>query len=564
MANADKTADEDRGAYDDKSKGLIAIVMTALAVMMLMIVDQLAVFLSALDTTIITTALPVIADHFHSSAGYTWVGSAYLLANAAATPLWGKLSDIFGRKPMLLFANVVFFVGSLVAALSNSIGMLIAARAVQGIGGAGLLTLVDIAISDLFSLRTRGTYLGIIGGVWAIAAAIGPVIGGALTQRVSWRWCFYINLPLDGLAFIVILFFLKLPTPRVPVIEGLRAIDWLGNIFVTGGTVMFLLGLQYGGVTHPWNSAIVLCLIIIGAFCLGIFILVEWRVATYPLMQLDVFKSRSNAAVLILTFLHGFTFIAAFYYLPLFFQVSRGASALLSGVYLLPAAIPTGLAAFATGAFIGITGNYLIPIYVGVTFMTLGFGLFIDLHADSSWAKIIIYQIIAGIGMGSLFQPPLVALQAGIKQRDIASNTATFNFLRLIAESISLVVGQVVFQNQMKSQTPYLISTIGPELAEQIGAHDAAASTSLIHSLQGMQKNVVERVFANSLRPAWIMYTAVAGLAIVAALFISRTVLTKDHEIAEVGLEAEKKHAADRKAERAARGNKSDGQGPWV
>lgn len=327
---------------------------------------------------------------------------------------------------------------------------------------------------------------------------------------------------------------------------------------------MFLLGLQYGGVTRPWISAIVLCLIILGAFCLVVLVLVEWRVAKYPPMQLDIFKSRFNAALLVLTFLHGFTFIAAFYYLPLYFQVSRAASALLSGVYLLPAAIPTGLAAFAKGAFIGITGNYLIPIYVGVTFMTLGFGLFINLHADSSWAKIIIYQIIAGIGMGSLLQPPLVALQAGIKQRDIASSTATSNFLRLIAESISLVVGQVIFQNQMKDKTPYLISTIGSRLAEQIGAHDAAASTSLIHSLGGAQKKVVERVFANSLRPAWIMYTAVAGLSIVAALLISRTVLSKDHEIAEVGLEAEKRHAADRKAEKAARGNKSDGQGPWV
>jgi MFS family permease len=149
---------------------------------------QLAVFCSALDITIITTALPKIAEHFHSAAGFTWIGASYILASAASTPLWGKISDIFGRKPILLVANIVFMIGSLIAALSVNIGMLITARTIQGIGGGGLLTLVDIVICDLFSLRTRGAYLGVIGAVWAIACGIGPVIGGVFTQRVSWRW----------------------------------------------------------------------------------------------------------------------------------------------------------------------------------------------------------------------------------------------------------------------------------------------------------------------------------------------------------------------------------------
>jgi hypothetical protein len=153
----------------------------------------LSVFLAALDTTIITTALPTISEHFHSSAGYTWIGSAYLLANAASTPSWGKFSDIWGRKPVLLIAAGIFFVGSLLAAVSVSIGMLIVARAVQGIGGGGLIILVNICISDLFSMRKRGQYFGIIGMVWAFASAVGPSLGGVFTEKVSWRWCFYIN-----------------------------------------------------------------------------------------------------------------------------------------------------------------------------------------------------------------------------------------------------------------------------------------------------------------------------------------------------------------------------------
>lgn len=153
----------------------------------------ISVFLAALDNTIITTALPTISEHFHSNAGYTWIGSAYLLANAASTPSWGKFSDIWGRKPILLAAAAIFFIGSLLAATSVNIGMLITARAIQGTGGGGLIVLVNICISDLFSMRDRGKYFGIIGMVWAFASTVGPILGGVFTEKVSWRWCFYIN-----------------------------------------------------------------------------------------------------------------------------------------------------------------------------------------------------------------------------------------------------------------------------------------------------------------------------------------------------------------------------------
>jgi fucose permease len=152
-----------------------------------------SVFLAALDVTIVTTALPTISEHFHSNAGYTWIGSAYLLANAASTPSWGKLSDIWGRKPILLLAAGIFFVGSLLAAVSVSIAMLIVARVIQGVGGGGLIVLVNIAISDLFSMRNRGKYFGMVGMTWALASAVGPLLGGVFTEKVTWRWCFYLN-----------------------------------------------------------------------------------------------------------------------------------------------------------------------------------------------------------------------------------------------------------------------------------------------------------------------------------------------------------------------------------
>ena len=166
---------------------------TKLQTVIIMLCLCASVFLAALDTTIITTALPTISEHFHSNAGYTWIGSAYLLANSASTPSWGKFSDIWGRKPIILLAAAIFFLGSLLAAISVNIGMLITARAIQGIGGGGLIILTNICISDLFSMRNRGTYFGVIGMVWALASAVGPVLGGVFTEKVSWRWCFYVN-----------------------------------------------------------------------------------------------------------------------------------------------------------------------------------------------------------------------------------------------------------------------------------------------------------------------------------------------------------------------------------
>ena len=386
-----------------RSKLKVALIMLSLCI---------AVLLVALDITIVTTALPTIAEHFQSASGYTWIGSAYLIANSAATPIWGKVSDIFGRKPILLVTNAIFFVGSLLAAVSVNMDMLIASRVIQGIGGGGLVVLVNICISDLFTMRERGAYFGMIGGVWALASSMGPIVGGAFTQNVSWRWCFYINLPFDGLAFIIILLALDLHTPKTPLWEGLKAVDWLGSLTMVAGTIMVLLGLEFGGLTFPWSSPTVICLIVFGVLTIALFFLVEWRLAPYPLMPLDLFSKRSNMAALGVCFFHAFVFISGSYFLPLYFQAVLGATPILSGVYLLPTALSLSVLSAGTGIFIRKTGQYLPCIWFGLIFMVAGFGTFIDLGVHSSWAKIIIFQVIAGIGVGPNFQAPFIALQS--------------------------------------------------------------------------------------------------------------------------------------------------------
>lgn len=531
---------------DGFSKARITIIMFSLG---------MALFLAALDVTIITTALPTIAQHFNASAAdYTWVGSAYLLANAASVPLWGKLSDIWGRKPMIVLANIIFMAGSLIAAVSNSIGLLIGGRVIQGIGGGGLVILVNICIADLFSMRDRPKYYGFLGMVWAIASGVGPVVGGALTQGASWRWCFYINLPLDGLSLVLLIFFLKLETPRTPFIAGVKAIDWTGVILIVGGVTMFLFGMESGGVAHPWDSAYTLCLIILGIFTVVLFFINEAKFAKYPVIPLRIFADRSNLASLGVCFIHGFVFIASSYYLPIYFQTVLGASPLLSGVYLFPTVLSLSFASAVTGIVVKKTGRYREPIWFGMVMMTLGYGLFIDIPPRANWAKIIIYQIIAGIGVGPNFQSPLIALQSHVKGHDIAVATATFGFIRNISTSVSVVLGGVILGNGLKNKESYLSRFLPADVAQRIATSSFGASATYVKSLPQDQKYAVDVAYTDSLKTMWIFYTAFSAAGILISLFITRKELSSTHEKARTGIaEQERVRLEEKEAKRARR-----------
>ncbi|OPB44427.1 MFS permease [Trichoderma guizhouense] len=496
----------------------------------------LALFLAALDMTIITTAIPTISNHFGSSAGYIWIGSAYLLGNAAFVPTWGKISDIFGRKPTLIVSVAIFWIGSLLCAVSTSMGMLIAARAIQGVGGGGTIVLPNICISDLFSMRKRGMYFGILGMVWALASAIGPILGGVFTSKVSWRWCFYINLPLGGIGLLILIFVLKLHNPRTPVKQGLAAIDWVGNVLIIGGTLMLLFGLEFGGVQFPWDSAAVICLIVFGFVTIALFGIYENRVAKFPVMPTRLFRGRTSIAAYGLSIMHAMTFMSGSYWLPLYFQAVLGATSLLSGVYILPYVLALSFTSALTGVFIKKTGNYKIPIISGLFIMTIGFGLFIDLGARANWAKIIIFQIIAGIGVGPNFQSPLIALQTNVEPRDIGAATASFQFLRQLGTSTSVVIGGVIFDNEMQKQQAFLQRELGPELAARFSGSEAASSVFLIASLDGHQKEVAQTAYWNAMQKMFIAYTCFVSLGLCISLFVKQKTLSKQHTEHKTGL----------------------------
>lgn len=322
-------------------------------------------------------------------------------------------------------------------------------------------------------------------------------------------------MPITGAAFTFLLFFLHLDNPRTPLGAGLKAVDWLGSLGIVGGTLMFLLGLEFGGISFPWNSPTVICLIVFGILTGGLFVLNEWKYARFPIMPIRLFRSSSSVAALGVCFMHGFVFIAGSYYLPLYFQAVLGATPLLSGVYLLPFVMSLSIMSASTGTFIKRTGKYRPPIWFGLTVMTVGFGLLIDLDASPNWPKIIIFQIVAGIGVGPNFQSPLIALQTQIEPRDIATATATFGFIRTLSTAVSVVIGGVVFQNQMEQKYQSLVAALGAPTANLLSGGSAGANVGILNSLPLAEQRIAQQAFFESLRTMWILVGFISSLFLI-------------------------------------------------
>jgi len=378
--------------------------------------------------------------------------------------------------------------------------------------------------------------LGIISLVWALASALGPVIGGSFAEYVTWRWCFYLNLPITGCAFVALLFFLDIHNPKTQLVAGLRAIDWTGMTLLVGATVMFLLGLNFGGTTFPWDSTTVICLLVFGLFAFVLFVLWEWRGTTTPLTPPRIFIQSSNAATLILCFIHGFVYISDAYFLPEYFQIVLGASPLLSGVYLFPSAITLSLAAASTGIFMKKTGKFIPAIWFGVTFLILGHGLYIDLQPYDSWARIIVFQILAAFGIGALLQSPLIALHSNIDPRDVAAATALYGFLRQLSTAISVVVGGAILQNQLKVQLKPYESDLPTALVAQLSSGDITGARATILALPAAEKNDIKMAYTNSMQSVWIFYTVVAATAVIPAALVQARFLSREHKPAKTGL----------------------------
>jgi hypothetical protein len=311
--------------------------------------------------------------------------------------------------------------------------------------------------------------------------------------------------PIGAVVFFVLLFFLKLPLPNTPVLAGLKAIDWTGGTLIVGAVLMILLGLEFGDVTFPWSSATVICLIVFGAVVIGIFIVNEWKFAMNPVIPLRLFSKRSSVAAYVVFACNFYVLIGLSFYLPLYSQSVLGVNALQSGVYLVPLIVSSSLAAACAGIFIQQTGIYLPIMYLSQVILTLGVGLFINLKFEEGLAKLFIFEIIAGIGVGMNIEPPLLAALAASTVLDTAAVNATMSFFRSIATAVAIVLGGVIFQNQMNAANQGLTDQLGGQLAINFNGDHATANVELIGSLPADQQAVIRRVYFEALRAVWIM-----------------------------------------------------------
>ncbi|KAF1986292.1 MFS general substrate transporter [Aulographum hederae CBS 113979] len=534
-----------------RSNARLVMLLTALC---------LTVFLSALDTTVVTTALPTIANEFHADqTGFTWIGSAYMLASAAMNTIWGRFSDIFGRKQMLVAANVFFMIGSAMCGASPNLLWLIIGRALQGMGGGGILVLVNIIIADLFSPRERGTYYGLLGCVWAVANSVGPLLGGIFSEKLSWRWCFYINLPLDMVALIVIFLFLDIHNPRTPVLSGLAAVDWLGSLAVISGTATILIGLEFGGVTFPWSSFPVVSLLLAGCVIWVFFFYIQLKIRPkLPCIPLHIYNTMPTISALGITAAQSMVSISGSYFLPVYFQNVVGVAPILSGSYLLPYVAGLSITTVSTGLIIRKTGQYHPIITAGMVFMTLGYLLFTDLPTYASWPRLILYQFIAGAGVGPNFQAPILATQAIVAPADIAAATSTIGFVRQLSAAISIVLGGVMFQNQMLGHTEEFVTAgIDVDVVEMLTKGGATGMPAHLEKiLASEQITVVKDALVGSFSRMWIMYVAIGILGLGLTDWIGKRELSEKHEEAKTGLAMQMQ--MERQREMGLQRNRSD------
>ncbi len=407
---------------------------------------MVALLLAALDQTIVATALPKVVSDLGGITQYSWVFTAYMLGSTVTVPLYGKLGDAHGRKPLFIVAIVIFLVGSALCGAAQNMWQLVVFRAVQGIGAGGLFPLTLALVGMIVPPRDRGRYQGLIGSVFAGASIIGPLVGGFIVDNTTWRWIFYVNLPVGGLALAVI----AVTMPRRSTRQR-HSIDWVGAAVLATGTTALLLGLVWGGNEYPWGSPEVLTALAAAAVVLAVFALVERRVPE-PILPFDLLRNETVAGSVACMALVGAAMFGTISFVPLFVQGVIGTSATSSGVVLTPLIVGAVTTSFISGQIVSRTGRYRPNLLIGP--LVLGLGMFLlwrmDVHTTNGEAAR--NMVIAGIGLGMMMQIFVLSVQNSVARREMGSATALTQFARSIGATLGVtLMGVIVNQNLPKS-----------------------------------------------------------------------------------------------------------------
>ncbi|PLB46217.1 MFS general substrate transporter [Aspergillus steynii IBT 23096] len=498
----------------------------------------LLAFISALDVAIITTALPTITSDIGGATQFVWIANSFVLASSVLQPLTGQLANILGRRTPMIGSTALFILGSGIAGGAHNPAMLIGGRAVQGVGAGGIYVLLDIVCCDLVPLRERGKYLGLMFSWSGLAAALGPVVGGALAEA-NWRWIFYLNLPICGVALALILPFMRVHTGSQTKNPKLTQIDYLGNLIFIPSMTSLLLGLVTGGVQHPWSSWRVLLPLILGA--LGwIAFHIQQAFSKHPSVPNHLFANRTSAVGFALTFLSSILVQATSYFLPIYFQAVKSTTVLRSGVNFLPFAIGTLFFAAAAGTLLSKLGAYR-PIHaVAFALSAISFGLFTLLNETTSTVAWVFYQLIGSAGAGMVLSTLLPAIMAALSESDVAAASATYSFIRTFGYIWGVTVPSIVFNGVWKGELAGG-KVQETSLREELWEGGAYAFASQAHSLRDeVEKGVwgeVVSIYSRSLRTIWWVGLGISvvgfGLVWVAKGLELRTELETEYGIQE-------------------------------
>ncbi|MFF5130163.1 MFS transporter [Streptomyces syringium] len=403
----------------------------------------LGLLLAALDQTIVSTALPTIVSDLGGLEHLSWVVTAYLLASTAATPLWGKLGDQYGRKRLFQTAIVIFLVGSAMCGAAQNMPQLIGFRALQGLGGGGLIVLSMAIVGDIVPPRDRGRYQGLFGAVFGGTSVLGPLLGGLFVDHLSWRWVFYINLPIGIVALLVIAAVLHIPTRRTP-----HRIDYLGTFLIAAVATCLVLMTSLGGVSYPWGSWQIIGLGVLGVALLVPFVLVERRAAE-PVLPLKLFTIRTFALCSVIGFVIGFAMFGSMTYLPTFLQVVQGVSPTMSGVHMLPMVAGMLISSTASGQIVSRTGRYKVFPIAGTGLTALGLLLLHQLDPASGVGEMSVYFFVFGFGLGLVMQVLVLIVQNSVGYEDLGVATSGATFFRSIGASFGVSIFGTIFANKL-------------------------------------------------------------------------------------------------------------------
>jgi EmrB/QacA subfamily drug resistance transporter len=474
---------------------------------------MLVLLLAALDQTIVSTALPTIVGELGGLSHLSWVVTAYLLASTVVTPIYGKLGDLYGRKIVLQSAIVVFLAGSAACGLSRNMVELIAFRFVQGIGGGGLMVTTIAVIGDLIPPRERGRYQGLFGGVWSLATLIGPLLGGFFVDQLTWRWIFYINLPLGLVALAVIAGTFRLRPAR-----RAHAVDYLGAALLAGALGCVILFTSLGGTTLPWDSPAMIALLALASILAAGFAIAE-KSAREPILPLSLFANAIFVVCCALGFIVGLALFGSVTYLPLYLQVVRAVSPTSSGLQLAPMMIGVLLTSIVCGQLISRFGRYKPFPIVGTALMTAGLLLLWRMPADAATARIVLYMLVLGIGLGMVMQVLVLAVQNGVDYEQLGVATSGAILFRSIGGAIGVALFGAIFTNRFRIELAHLLP----------GGSDASllASPASIRQLPAGLHGAAVQAFSAALHQVFLVAGSIAALAFALSWFLREVPLRR-------------------------------------